>query len=116
MWGPRGSEQWQYHDTLSQAEKLRGRAVYMSTGNGVIGPEDPGEYGSERWAMVFGIALERGSYEATKAFEQALIEADVEYAVDYHPTGLHSWGTFMRGFDNGWEYIKPALEVDASGD
>lgn len=114
MWGPRGSERWRYHDTISHAEKLRGRAVYMSAGNGVIGPEDPDEYGSERWAMVFGIALERGSHEATKAFERALVEADVEYSVDYHPTGLHSWGTFMRTFDEGWEYIKPALEVGTS--
>lgn len=109
MWGPRGSERWRYHDTISHAEKLRGRAVYMSVGNGVIGPDDPGEYGSEPWAMVFGIALERGSHEATKSFERALKAADVEYAVDYHPTGLHTWGTFMRTFDDGWEYIKPAL-------
>lgn len=116
MWGPRGSEQWRYHDTISHAEKLRGRAVYMSAGSGVIGPEDPGEYGSNRWAMVFGIALERGSHEATKAFEKALKAADVEHAVDYLPTGLHNWATFMKGFDAGWEHIKPALEVPASGE
>lgn len=112
MWGPRGSEQWQYHDTISHVAKLRDRAVYMSVGNGVIGPDDPGEYTDDRWAMVFGIALERGAQESTQAFAGALIEAGIDHAVDYFPTGLHNWATFMTGFDAGWEHIKPVLEPD----
>ena len=111
MWGPRGSERWRYHDTISHPEKLRGTAVYMSAGNGVIGPEDPGEYGSERFAMWFGIVLERGVNEATKAFSRALDEAGVEHRADYGDTGLHNWATFMRYFDAGWEHIKPSLQA-----
>jgi len=111
MWAPRGSERWRYHDTISHPEKLRGTAVYMSAGNGVIGPEDPGEYGSERFAMWFGIVLERGVNEATKAFSRALDEAGVEHRADYGDTGLHNWATFMRYFDAGWEHIKPSLQA-----
>ncbi|MGN0102218.1 MAG: alpha/beta hydrolase [Dietzia sp.] len=110
MWGPRGSERWRYHDTISHPEKLRGTAVYMSAGNGDIGPEDPGEYGSEKHAMWFGIVLERGVNEATRKFSRALTDAGVTHRADYGTTGLHNWATFMRHFDDGWEYIKPALQ------
>lgn len=110
MWGPRGSERWRYHDTISHPEKLRGTAVYMSAGNGDIGPEDPGEYGSEKHAMWFGIVLERGVNEATRKFSRALTDAGVTHRADYGTTGLHNWATFMRYFDDGWEYIKPALQ------
>ena len=109
MWGPRGSERWRYHDTISHPEKLRGTTVYMSSGTGIIGPEDPGEYGGRQDSMLFGIVLERGVFEATKAFERALNKAGVEHRVDYSDTGLHNWATFMRNFDTGWEYIQPAL-------
>ena len=70
----------------------------------------PGEYGGRQDSMLFGIVLERGVLEATREFERALLEARVEHRVDYLDTGLHNWATFMRNFDAGWEYIKPALE------
>lgn len=109
MWGPYGSERWRYHDTISHPEKLQDTAVYMSAGTGDIGPADPGEYGSEKFAMWFGIVLERGVHEATQAFSRALTDAGVDHRADYGDNGLHNWATFMRHFDAGWEYIEPAL-------
>lgn len=109
MWGPRGSERWQYHDTISHPEKLRGTAVYLSAGNGVVGPGDPENYGGQVYNLWFGIVLERGAHEATKEFDRALDRVGVEHRADYLNTGLHNWATFTRNFDAGWDYIEPRL-------
>lgn len=110
MWGPHGSERWRENDTISHPEGLRGKAVYFSSGNGEVGPEDREVYGDDLQDLAVGLVLERGVLEGTKAFERALDSEGIEHRVDYAPTGLHNWSTFMRYFDEGWEHIKPALQ------
>ena len=44
------------------------------------------------------------------AFEKALNAKGIDHRVDYSETGLHNWVNFMKNFDAGWDYIKPALE------
>src|SRR5699024_4862185 len=110
MWGPHGSERWRENDTISHPEGLRGKAVYFSSGNGEVGPEDREVYGDDLQDLAVGLVLERGVLEGTKAFERALDREGIEHRVDYAPTGLHNWSTFMRYFDEGWEHIKPALQ------
>src|SRR5699024_12156066 len=85
-------------------------AVYFSSGNGEVGPEDREVYGDDLQDLAVGLVLERGVLEGTKAFERALASEGIEHRVDYAPTGLHNWSTFMRYFDEGWEHIKPALQ------
>ena len=114
MWGPRGSERWEYHDTISHPEKLKDTTVYLSAANGVVGPEDPSNYGGQVYNLWFGIVLERGSFEATKAFARALDRAGVDYQADYLETGLHNWSTFMRNVEKGWAYIEPSLRSPRS--
>lgn len=109
MWGPRGSEAWREHDTISHVEDLAGDRVYFSAGNGVIGDEDLATYGGDVQAAAAGLVLERGVLEGTTAFERALKAEGIEHRVDYSETGLHNWKNFLKNFDAGWDYVKPAL-------
>ncbi|AWH92480.1 hypothetical protein [Dietzia lutea] len=83
--------------------------MYLAAGNGVVGSGDPENCGGQVYNLWFGIVLERGSLEATKAFERALDRAGIEHRADYLDTGLHNWATFTRNLDAGWEYVEPAL-------
>ena len=109
MWGERGSERWEEHDTISHPEGLDGKSVFFTAGTGVIGEDDPGEYGGRVDSMMIGIVLERGVHEASKAFEKALKSKGIDHKVMYSPTGLHNWANFLRYFDEGWDYIKGDL-------
>lgn len=112
MWGPHRSERWAENDTISHPEGLRGKAVYFSAGNGEIGQDDLTEYGANYQNLVIGLVLEKGVFEGSKDFENALDKAKVDHKVDYAPTGLHNWPNFLKNFDSGWDYIKPALYGD----
>lgn len=111
MWGPHGSKRWEENDTISHPEGLRGMPVYFSAGSGEVGPDDLEVYGDDAQSLVVGLVLERGVLEGTKAFEKALDRADIDHRVDYSETGLHNWPNFVKNFDAGWEYIKPALQA-----
>lgn len=110
MWGPHGSDAWRAHDTIAHVEDLRDARVYFSAGNGVIGDEDLATYGGDMQAAAAGLVLERGVHEGTRAFEKVLRAEKVEHRVDYSPTGLHNWKNFLKNFDAGWAYIRPALQ------
>ena len=116
MWGPRGSEEWKRHDTIAHAQDLKDTAVYMSSGAPAIDDNDLKNYegqATRELNMFLGLLLESGVREGTKAFEKALDRAGVDNVkVDYATSGLHNWPNFLKNFDSGWDYIKPALYGD----
>ena len=110
MWGPHRTERWQENDTISHPEKLDGKAVYFSSGSGVPGADAALPfYQADPTQIPVGIVLERGVLEGTKAFEKKLDAEGIEHRVDYLDTGMHNWHTFLRTFDDGWDYIKTSL-------
>lgn len=110
MWGPHGSERWLHHDTIAHPEGLENSKVYFSAGNGEFLPEDMAPYKDDDiQGMFLGILLERGVYEGTKDFERVLKREGIDHKVVYTETGVHNWYNFMKTFDQGWDYIRPAL-------
>ena len=115
MWGPRGSEEWKRHDTISHVEGLKDTAVFFSAGNTAIGQDDIAHYKTDYFSMLLGLLLEAGVLESSKAFERELNSKGIEHRVDYAETGFHSWHTFRPNFEPGWDYIKPALYGNGVG-
>lgn len=111
MWGPRGSDEWVRNDTISHVDGLDGKAVYITSGNGVLAADDMAVYRDDVQALAVGVVLERGVLEATEKFERALDKAGVEHEVVYTPTGAHNWSNFLKHFDDGWNYIKGDLGI-----
>ncbi|HHU09039.1 MAG TPA: esterase family protein, partial [Intrasporangiaceae bacterium] len=108
MWGPFRSERWRENDTIAHPEGLRGKKVYFNAANGEIGADDLTAY-SDPSQIPIGIVLERGVLEGTKDFERVLKAKGIDHLAEYADTGLHNWNTFLEKFDDGFNYIKPAL-------
>ena len=109
MWGPRGGAAWQAHDTMAHPEGLRGKAVYLSSGNGVAGLPDTQAYNGDVKAFATGILLEKAVLDQTARFDRRLSELGIDHHVDYTDTGLHNWKTFAAQFDPGWRAIAGRL-------
>ena len=109
MWGPRGSAAWQAHDTLAHPDGLRGKAVYLSTGNGIAGIPDTQAYNGDAKAFATGILLEKAVLHQTRAFDDALRALGIDHVTDYTPTGLHNWKAFAARLDPAWTTLVPAL-------
>ena len=109
MWGPRGSDRWKDHDTISHVQGLEDTAVYFSAGNPKVGPADIEEYGDDYLKMTLGLLLEAGVRSGTEEFQRALERAGIDHLADYADTGFHNWHTFVPNIKPGWDYIKQAL-------
>ncbi|MGN7226310.1 alpha/beta hydrolase [Dietzia maris] len=110
MWGPRGSDLWKYHDTISHVEGLEGTAVYFATGGLAISEGDLRNYGDDYFDMLQGLVLEKGVIEGARDFSRELDRHGIAHRVDYGDEGLHGWQTFVDYITPGWDYIKPALQ------
>lgn len=109
MWGPRGGQRWDHHDTKADPSGLQDKRVYLSAATGFIGSTDLTVFGSDEMIMIDGHLLERGAYECTVAFEQTLRDEGVEHHVDYEPFGIHNWPVFGPPLGPAMDYMMPAL-------
>jgi S-formylglutathione hydrolase FrmB len=110
MWGPRGSDLWKYHDTISHPEGLEGTAVYFATGGTAVSEGDLRNYGDDYFDMLQGLVLEKGVIEGARSFSRELDRHGIAHRVDYGDEGLHGWQTFVDYITPGWNHIKPALQ------
>ena len=110
MWGPRGSAQWKYHDTIAHVEGLADTAVYFATGGLTVSEADIRNYGGDHFDMLQGLILEKGVIEGARSFSRELDRHGIVHRVDYGDEGFHGWQTFVDYITPGWEYIKPALQ------
>lgn len=109
MWGPRGSDRWKDHDTISHVQGLENTAVYFSAGSPKVGPADIEEYGDDYLKMTAGLLLEAGVRAGSEEFERALDREGIAHFADFADTGFHNWHTFIPNIKVGWDYIRSEL-------
>lgn len=111
MWGPRGSQLWQDHDTVADPSGLAGKSVYLSAATGLVGSSELGRFGSNEMVLLDGHILEKGSYESTRALEVALASVSgVDLKTTYIPTGIHNWPVFVPQMLPGTDHILAGLK------
>lgn len=110
MWGEPGSAQWASHDALVNAEKLRGKAIYLSSGTGVANPGDWADYNNDAANFVAGMALEQATGQCTRAADRRLRELKIPARVDHLPTGMHNWSYYSQQIPVAWNAIRGALQ------
>lgn len=106
MWGPPGDPDWQAHDPLRNADRLRGKDVFISTGNGLLGPYD---IGADQDALAAGVPLEMGAFACTLTYDRKLRELGIPATVVYRPWGTHSWGYWQDDIKTAWPTLARAL-------
>ncbi|MET8423518.1 alpha/beta hydrolase family protein [Nocardia sp. NPDC004860] len=108
MWGTDADPAWRAHDPLTNAPALRGKAVYVSAGSGIPGPEsltDP----QMPQAVTFGAVLEYLVHGCTESFQRRLQDLGVPATVVFHPLGTHSWPYWQEDLHESWPILEAAL-------
>ncbi|MCR8899158.1 esterase family protein [Gordonia sp. GONU] len=104
MWGPFGDPEWSAHDPYVNAEKLRGKTIYMSSGNGV-----PGRYNNlvadPIGETVQGIIGEFGSWSCTGQMSKRLSRLGIPYTTNLRPSGTHKWGYWKEELHVSWPIL-----------
>jgi len=106
MWGPPGDPRWAEHDSYLLAERLRGKKIFLSTGNGVLGPYDL-DAGQD--VLTVGAPLEIGTLACTLTYDRRLRELGIPAQVVYRPWGTHSWGYWQDDIKTAWPTLAEAL-------
>ncbi len=106
MWGPPEDPDWAAHDPLRLAERLRGKDVFVSTGNGLLGPHD---FASGQDQLSAGMALEMGAFTCTLTFDRRLRELNIPATVVYRPWGTHTWPYWQDDIKTAWPTLARSL-------
>lgn len=117
MWGPEGDPRWAEHDVYLHAEQLRGKALYLSSRNGLPGPHDvPGQERaageSFRTQLVLGGAIEAATLVCTTQLAQRLDELGIPVTADLGAAGTHSWGYWEDDLRRSWPILAESMGVE----
>nr|WP_237754928.1 alpha/beta hydrolase family protein [Nocardia nova] len=117
MWGPADGPLWRANDPLVNADRLRGTAVYLSSGSGIPGaPHDtPGDRRVAEGRIplpvqiTFGGPIEAAIHFCTTNLTQRLHELNIPVTVDDRPIGTHSWGYWEDDLHQSWPFLAASL-------
>lgn len=118
MWGPPGDPRWAEHDVYLNAEQLRGKALYLTSRNGLPGPYDvPGQEraAGESFAtqIVVGGAIETATNICTRQLVDRLDSLGIPVTADLDSPGTHSWGYWEDDLRNSWPVLAASMGLDA---
>jgi S-formylglutathione hydrolase FrmB len=97
---------WRQHNPSDNLEKLRGTALYVSSGNGQAGPFDPGT-SNEGGDFL----LEPSAQVATQTFVTKAQELGIPVTADFYGPGTHSWPYWERELHRSWSFLTARLGI-----
>ncbi|ORM38211.1 esterase [Williamsia sp. 1135] len=116
MWGPPTDPELVRNDPYVNAEKLRGKAIYISNGSGLPGEHDvidgPGINGNGAKLteqIAVGAIIETATNNCTYKMRDRLRALNILATVDLRDTGTHSWGYWQDDLHKSWPMISAAL-------
>ncbi|RVW08143.1 esterase family protein [Prescottella agglutinans] len=107
MWTDPEGPEWVAHDSVRNAERLRGKPIYLSVSNGLPGQFEEGSDDTRR--LVLGGTIEAGSNVCTRIFESRLRQLDIPVTVDYEGAGVHDWEYWQIQLPKAWPTLERAL-------
>ncbi len=117
MWGPANGPLWRANDPLLNAHRLRGTAVYLSTGTGIPGiphdtPADPRVQDGRfplPLQLFFGGPIEAGVHFCTINMANRLRELNIPVTLNERPVGTHSWGYWEDDLHHSWPFLAQSV-------
>ncbi|WP_414625829.1 alpha/beta hydrolase [Gordonia alkanivorans] len=115
IWGPLDAPGWRAHDPVVNAHRLRGKAIYVSSGTGMPGRHD--HLANEaidgdvvEYARIVGVGgpLEAATYYCTQNLDKRLKQLRIPATIDYEP-GTHSWPYWQDQLAKSWPMLERAL-------
>ncbi|MFD4368591.1 alpha/beta hydrolase [Rhodococcus sp. NPDC058521] len=118
MWGEDDNPAWAANDPTLNADKLRGKQIYVSSGSGLPGPHDrldgPGIEGDlEIYAnqMILGTVIEAATNQCTHALAGKLNELGIPATFDFRPQGTHAWPYWEDDLHKSWPMLAGSLGI-----
>ncbi|MFE5286814.1 alpha/beta hydrolase [Nocardia sp. NPDC056611] len=119
MWGTDDDPAWRAHDMVLNADTLRGKAIYLSSGTGLSGPAEelaghsaPDEIATKAGQMVVGGMIEAATNSCTHRLADRLRELDIPAQVDLRPVGTHTWHYWQDDLHKSWPLLASALGTE----
>ncbi|SDD47417.1 alpha/beta hydrolase [Rhodococcus tukisamuensis] len=108
MWGAFDDPAWAAHDPHLLSGNLRGKQIYLSSGNGL-----PGRYNNlladPPMETVQGMFGEFGAMVCTAQLGAALSAQGIGHTTNLRPTGTHKWGYWNDELHASWPTLMGAL-------
>ncbi|MFE3102227.1 alpha/beta hydrolase [Nocardia tengchongensis] len=119
MWGADDDPAWTAHDMIRNADSLRGKAIYLSSGTGLAGPAEalsgqptPDEAFTKANQMVLGGMIEAATNSCTHGLADRLRALDIPAQVDFRPVGTHTWPYWQDDLHKSWPLLASALGTE----
>ncbi|MGY5281166.1 alpha/beta hydrolase [Nocardia gipuzkoensis] len=118
MWGPAGDPQWKANDPYVHAEGLRGKSIYIASGNGIPGVYD--QYGGKYslngpWGfanqLVVGGVIEAATNYCSHNMKDRLDSLGIPARYNFRPEGTHSWGYWEDALKDSWPALAAPLGI-----
>ncbi|MFZ2173407.1 MAG: alpha/beta hydrolase family protein [Rhodococcus sp. (in: high G+C Gram-positive bacteria)] len=109
MWGSVADPLWRAHDPMANAERLRGTALFVSSGNGLPGPIDNHDPILVVPQTLGGSVVEMVTNVCAVAFQSRLHTLGIPATFSYVSQGTHSWGLFETELRDSWPVISEAI-------
>ncbi len=117
MWGDPGHPEWLEHDPMLHLERLRGTALYISSGSGAPGPHEvlhargiDGDPLRLADRILVGGTMESIVDNCTGPLAAALADRQIPATVHFHP-GTHAWAYWQDDLHRSWPVFAGALGV-----
>lgn len=103
VWGWPGDagNTWKHHDPLTLTPALEGMSLYISYGNGDVGPLDTPSTDFDRTEALLS--------RTSEAFVERLDELGIAASVDAYGAGTHSWPYWERALHKAMPMLLEAL-------
>ncbi|WP_290713358.1 MULTISPECIES: alpha/beta hydrolase-fold protein [Gordonia] len=109
MFGLPTNAAWREHDPYLLAEQLRGTSIYLSSGNGVVGPHDKPSDIPLLATNYSGVGLELLSRVTSQQFASELNRKGIPGQAVYRPSGTHTWPYWQFEMTQAWPQAASAL-------
>ncbi|WP_188828334.1 alpha/beta hydrolase [Nocardia camponoti] len=118
MWGLPGDPAWAAHDPTLNADRLRGTAIYLSSGNGAPGPHealnDPSinnNVGVLVDRLLVGGTMEAIIGSCSAPLAGRLAQLGIPADVRFRPAGTHAWPYWQDDVHDSWPMMAAALGI-----
>lgn len=118
MWGENGDPAWRDHDAVLNAERLRGKAIYLSSATGLPGeaeeilpPYSVGQVMTKANQMVLGGLIEAATNTCTHQLADRLAELGIPAQLEYRAAGSHTWHYWEQDLHRSWPMFAAALGI-----
>ncbi|MFC4374064.1 alpha/beta hydrolase [Nocardia halotolerans] len=119
MWGPPGDPAWRAHDAHLNADRLRGKTIYLSSATGLPGPAEtltptatPGKVVSVANQILLGGAIEAAANLCTHRLATRLAELEIPAHTEFRPAGSHTWHYWQQDLHNSWPLFAAAIGAE----